>query len=524
MKKTFFVEYRQMLIDEFKGYNAGKLLKDILAGLTVAAVALPLAIAFGAASVGENYASIGIMAGLITAIFAGIITGLTGGASFQISGPTGAMTVVLGGIVAGEYGLNGMFAACFIAGIILFVAGIINLGKLISFIPKPVIVGFTSGIAIVIALGQLGNFFGISVSGETSLDKIICFVKTPISNVNLSAFICSVMVTVFLFVYPKKWSRYVPGSLIAIIIATVLVAFIPNVNIKLIGDIPASLTNEVRLDFSNFSFEMLGSVISPAITIALLGMVESLLCGTCAQNMAKKPFNARAELIAQGLGNMVIPFLGGVPSTAAIARTSVAVRSGCQTRLTSIFQSLFLIVCMFVLSPMIALVPYSAIAGVLVVTAWRMNEWDEIKSLFKQKQMESIILFLVTMFSTVLLDLTYAILIGVGLAFVFMIVKQSLTKPLVKDMGEFAATVLPKGSLFFANVKKLFDVVNSIEKKSVTIDFSRVTYVDASACIEIKEQIKLLNSSDRQLVFVCADDDVKKIFDSYGIKTDTIYN
>lgn len=523
MKNSFFDEYKQMFVEEFKGYNAGKLLKDILAGLTVAAVALPLAIAFGAASVGENYASIGIMAGLITAILAGIITGLTGGASFQISGPTGAMTVVLGGIVAGEYGLNGMFTACLIAGIILFVAGIINLGKLISFIPKSVITGFTSGIAIVIAIGQFGNFFGISVSGETTFDKITCFVETPVNDVNLSALICSVLVTIFLFLYPKKWSRYVPGSLVAIIIATIVVALIPNPNVKLIGDIPASLLNEVRLDFSDFSFEMLGSVISPAITIALLGMVESLLCGTCAQNMTKKPFNARAELVAQGLGNMIVPFFGGVPSTAAIARTSVAVRSGCQTRLTSVFQSLFLIVCMFVLSPLIALVPYPAIAGVLVATAWRMNEWGEIKSFFKHKQTESIILFLVTMFSTVLLDLTYAILIGVGLAFVIMIVKQSLTKPIVKDTGEFTAMVLPKGSLFFANVKKLFDVVNNIEKKSITIDLSRVTYIDASACAEIKEQIESLKFLNKELVFVCADDDVKKIFDFYEIKTDIIY-
>ena len=168
--KTLIGQFSDMLKNEFKGYNGKSLLSDIIAGITVGAVALPLALAFGAASVGNADPSIGIVAGMITAIIAGIISGLLGGGSFQISGPTGAMTVILGAVVAGEHGLTGMFAASLIAGIILLVAGILHFGKIIKFIPKPVVTGFTSGIAIVIALGQLGNFFGVKLSGETTID------------------------------------------------------------------------------------------------------------------------------------------------------------------------------------------------------------------------------------------------------------------------------------------------------------------------------------------------------------------
>lgn len=518
-KENLFTTYKSMLASEFRGYNGKKLLKDILAGLTVAAVALPLALAFGAASVGQDYAQIGIAAGLITAILAGVITALFGGASYQISGPTGAMTVVLSGIVGGAYGLNGMFVACLIAGVILFVAGLLNLGKLIRFIPKPVIVGFTSGIAIVIALGQLGNFFGVSLSGETTLDKVIYFFTDSLKDISISAIICSVAVTAFMFLFPKKWNKIVPASLVSIILATAVVALLPkSVGINSIGEIPSSIVNEVKLDFSTLNFKMIGSLISPAITIALLGLVESLLCGSCAANMTKKPFESRAELLAQGLGNMVIPLFGGVPSTAAIARTSVAVRAGCVTRLTSVFQSVFLIICMFLLSPVIALVPYPALAGVLIATAWRMNEWQEIKSYFKRKQWDAIVLFLVTMIATVLLDLTYAIIIGVVLAFIIMIARQSFS-PIKVTEGETDETIItPVGSIFFANVKNLSDRMSKIHTSTITIDANKLTYIDVSATDELKETIETLSSNGKTVKVINASEQIEKALRSSGIE------
>ena len=182
--KLLITRYLTLLKNEFRGYGSSSLLSDFVAGITVGDVALPLALAFGAASVSEEYAAVGVAAGLITAIVAGIVSGLLGGGSFQISGPTGAMTVILGGIVSGKYGLSGMFLACFLAGAALLVAGLCRFGRLIRFIPRPVVVGFTSGIAVVIALGQLGNFFGVTLAGETTLDKVIYFFTATLDKIN----------------------------------------------------------------------------------------------------------------------------------------------------------------------------------------------------------------------------------------------------------------------------------------------------------------------------------------------------
>jgi SulP family sulfate permease len=332
------------------------------------------------------------------------------------------MTVILGTIVAGQYGLQGMFVACFMAGFILLIAGIFRLGKLIDFIPKPVITGFTSGIAIVIALGQLGNFFGVKLVGETTIDKVIYFFRLSIGDINWKTVLCSLAVILIMVLFPKKWGKVIPSSLVAIILITLATTLL-KLDVAKIGQIPASMLNSERLNFSSLSVDMVTSLIGPAFTIAVLGMIESLLCGVSAANMKKESFDADIELVAQGVGNLIVPILGGVPSTAAIARTSVAIKSGGQTRVASIIQSLFLIACMFLLSPLIAYVPYAALAGVLVVTAVKMNDWKDIKHYFSRKLWSSIVLFLITMVATVALDLTYAIFIGVGLSFIMFVVK-----------------------------------------------------------------------------------------------------
>jgi SulP family sulfate permease len=219
-KRSFFKHYKKIYVNEFKGYNGFRLIKDMLAGMTVAAVSLPLALAFGASSVTPEYTAVGVLAGLITAVVAGLVTGALGGGSFQISGPTGTMSAVLVGLVAGRYGLQGMFLACFLAGVIRLVAGLLHLGKLIQFIPYPVVTGFTSGIAVIIAVGQLGNFFGAAFIGETLIQKVAYFFGTQLQNINPAALICALGVVLFMIFYPKKFSKYVPGSLAALIVMT----------------------------------------------------------------------------------------------------------------------------------------------------------------------------------------------------------------------------------------------------------------------------------------------------------------
>ncbi len=507
-KRPFFKHYKKIFVNEFSGYNGSKLIKDILAGLTVAAVALPLALAFGAASVGGEFTAIGICAGLITAIAAGIVTGLLGGGSFQISGPTGAMTVVLGAIVSGKYGLQGMFMACLIAGIIMLVAGLLKFGKLIQFIPRPVVTGFTSGIAIVIALGQLGNFFGVELKGDTTIDKVINFFANSLDDISIPTVICSLAVVGVMIFYPKRLAKFVPGSLVAIILITI-VTVIAKLEVKQIGEIPATLINSVTLDPKNISIDMISSVFGSAITIAALGMIESLLCGTCAANMKKEKFDSNVELIAQGLGNMVVPFLGGVPSTAAIARTSVAVKAGGQTRLTSLFQSIFLIVCMFALSGVIGVVPYSALAGVLVMTAWNMNEWETIKYYFKNKLWDAVVMFTITMVVTVFMDLTYAIIIGVVLSLILMVNKLSKINVDVSYVDHNSidhhksAIVYCTGALFFANAKEIekkFAVLKDGSDRIVIV-LRGIVYLDVSAVSQLAELIKDTEADGKRKVY-----------------------
>ena len=505
-KRPFFAHYKKIFVNEFRGYNSKAFLNDVTAGITVGAVALPLALAFGAASVDAEHAAIGIAGGLITAILAGIISGLLGGGSFQISGPTGAMAVVLGTIVSGKYGLQGMFAATFISGLILLIAGLLRFGKLVQFIPKPVVTGFTSGIALVIAIGQLKNAFGVQAAGESTTDKLLDFFSN-IKDTDITTLILTIAVIVIMAVYPKKLGKYVPGSLAAIIIITAVTA-IAKLDVATIGSIPRSIINTEKLNVGDVNPSMIAEIMEYAITIALLGMIESLLCGTCAAAMKKEKFDSNVELIAQGIANMAVPFAGGVPSTAAIARTSVAIKSGCRTRLTSVFQSVFLIACMFILAPVIGMVPYAALAGVLLMTAFRMNDFATIKSYFDHKLVDAIVLFFVTMAATVILDLTYAILIGVGLAMVLTINTLAKIRVNVEEEtlinNKNAAIVYSVGAYFFANGKELKKAIEKCEKKYDTyiLSFRGVVFADVSAETEFVEAVNYIKEKGADYCFV----------------------
>lgn len=411
-----FDNYFQMLRSEFRGYNIEKLTKDFSAGMTVAAVALPLALAFGVGS-GANAA-----AGLITAIIGGIIMSLFSGAAFQISGPTGAMSAVLA-IVVVKFGTEGLFTVSLMAGIILLLLGVFKLGKFISLIPAPVITGFTSGIAIIIALGQIDNMFGTTSVGETALERLTSYFSLGFS-VNFSTLVLALIVIGVMALWPKKLAEKIPSSLAAIAAAT-LVSSLLGLDVPVVGAIPRSLVSDSRFSFSTVDFFRLPSMLSPAITVAALAMIESLLCGASAQQMTGGKFNANQELISQGIGNIIIPLFGGVPATAAIARTSVAIKSGCQTRMTGIFHGLGLLASMFFLAPVMSALPLSALAGVLMMTAWRMNEWGAIKKIFQSGFKSAMAQFLLTMICTVVFDLTVAIVIGIEFAMIIFILKAT---------------------------------------------------------------------------------------------------
>jgi parallel beta-helix repeat protein len=364
----------QLYRDEFRGYTPVKFQQDALAGLTVAAVALPLALAFGVAS-GATAS-----AGLVTAIIAGFLMGALAGAPYQISGPTGAMSAVLIMLVQ-KYGLNGIWIAGFMAGIFLTVIGLLRLGRFIAFIPSPVITGFTSGIALIIFIGQIDNFLGIhSGDFDSAALKFINYFKGGFSPEWHSLVIGSLVILTMLF-FPKKWNAKFPASLVGILLATGL-NFILKWPVAVIGEIPRSLLLAEHFNPLTIPWSQVENFLGPALTITALGAIESLLCGAVGSNMTGIRLQANQELIAQGVGNMVIPFFGGVPVSAAIARASVGIKSGGHTRLVSIFHAVGLLLSMFLLSPVMARIPLAALAGVLMVTAWRMNEWDGIHFMF----------------------------------------------------------------------------------------------------------------------------------------------
>jgi SulP family sulfate permease len=389
---------------EFSGYSAGKFRQDLLAGLTVGAVALPLALAFGVAS-GATAA-----AGLVTAILSGLIIGALSGAPYQISGPTGAMSAVLI-LIAQRVGVEGVWMTGLMAGAIILTIGLLRLGRFVAFIPSSVITGFTAGIALIIFVGQIDNLLGVQTPAHPSAAlKLLAYFQGGFTPEWTTVWIGLLVVAVMLF-WPPALARYLPSSLAGIVAAT-LVAVWSGWPVAQIGDIPRTILLDQRLTWETIPWARAPELLVPAISVAALGAVESLLCGAVGSKMTGVRLQANQELVAQGIGNLVIPFFGGVPATAAIARSSVGIKSGGQTRLTSMLHALTLLAAALLLAPVIAQVPLAALAGVLMVTAVRMNEWSAIRFMFDHRFKTGILTFVATFVATTTLDLTQAILIG----------------------------------------------------------------------------------------------------------------
>ncbi|RLT44413.1 MAG: SulP family inorganic anion transporter, partial [Chloroflexi bacterium] len=516
----------EMLRGEFAHYNLSKFQKDLLAGLTVAAVALPLALAFGVAS-GADAA-----AGLVTSILAGVLIGSLGGAPFQISGPTGTMSAVLM-VLSARYGLEGVWMASALAGLILLITGALRLGRIVSFIPTPVISGFTSGIALIIGLGQIDNFLGIKTpAAEHVTDKVLYYFAHGVDP-NLSAMGLGLIVIVVMLVWPRlPHSRHLPSSLVGIIVAT-LISFVPGIDPPTIGEIPRTILLENRLTFATIPWENMRALILPAFSIAALGSIEGLLCVAVGGNMTGiRPHN-NIQLIAQGLGNLVIPFFGGVPATAAIARTSVAIRSGNVTRLTSVIHGLALMVIVFAFAPVIGQVPLAALAGVLMVTAWRTNEWHAIRFFFGKRLKHAMIAFVVTLAATVALDLTQAILIGFAISSLIFMGQMSelqITRRPV-DGAQMAAAghgdshyhknasvYYLSGPLFFAAVRRLYEAVEKHDPADATLIFSMrgVPLIDATGIDVLQEVFHRQHAAGGDLLLAGVDSRVESLLRRSG--------
>ncbi len=404
-----------------KGYNKTTFMSDLMAGVIVGIVALPLAIAFAIAS------GVSPEKGIITAVIAGFIVSALGGSKVQIGGPTGAFIVIVYGVIQ-QYGISGLTVATIIAGVLLILLGVFKLGTVIKFIPYPVVVGFTSGIAVTIFTTQMTDVFGLSFGGETVpgdfIGKWMLYFK-HFNTVNWWNFIVSVTSVIIIAVTPKI-SKKIPGSLVAIILVTIgvwcLKSFFGIDSIDNIGDRFSINSQLPKAEMPALNWEAIKNLFPVAVTIAALGAIESLLSATVADGMISDHHNSNTELIALGVANMVTPIFGGIPATGAIARTMTNINNGGRTPVAGMIHAVVLLLILLFLMPLARFIPMACLAGVLVVVSYNMSGWRSFTALLKNPKSDVIVL-LITFFLTVIFDLTVAIAVGLLLA-CFLFIKR----------------------------------------------------------------------------------------------------
>lgn len=393
-----------LLDDKESGFSKEQFLKDLIAGIIVAIIALPLSIALGISS------GVSPEKGLITAIIAGFIISLLGGSRVQIGGPTGAFVVIVFGIIQ-NHGVDGLIIATFMAGIILVLFGLLRFGSLIKYIPYPITVGFTSGIAITLLSTQVKDFLGLSITKTPSefIPKWEAYIS-HMNTTNLYTLAIGLLALIILIFWPKI-NKKIPGSLIALIVTT-LVVFIFNLPVATIGSQFGKISSNIPIPhIPNLNLNTLKALIGPAFTIALLGGIESLLSAVVSDGMIGDKHNSNAELIAQGLANIGSSLFGGIPATGAIARTAANVKNGGRTPISGIVHSITLLLIMLVFMPLAKFIPLTTLSAILIIVSYNMSEWRTFKAILKAPKSDIAIL-LITFFLTVLFDLVIAIGIG----------------------------------------------------------------------------------------------------------------
>lgn len=413
MNFTKAVNYRPKLWSSFRHYNAGKFKSDLTAGIVVGIVALPLAIAFAIAS------GVSPTVGLVTAIVGGFLVSAFGGNSVQIGGPTGAFIVIVYGIIA-QYGLQGLAVATLMAGLILIMMGFFRLGTVIKFIPYPIVVGFTAGIALTIFSTQINDFLGLGLTGVPGefIPKWGMYLRN-LDKTDLTTLLVALSSLAIIIVAPKI-SKKLPGALLAILIVTPVVYFL-HLPVETIGGRFGTLSTDIPLP-SGISIDMgtINELLPSAFTIAVLGAIESLLSATVADGITGSRTDSNSELIGQGIANVVVPLFGGIPVTGAIARTMANITNGGRTPVAGIVHALVLLAIFLLLMPLINLVPMSCLAAVLMVVAYNMSGWRTVRSIFRNPKSDISVLS-VTFLLTVIFDLTIAIEIGLLLAIVLFL-------------------------------------------------------------------------------------------------------
>ncbi|MCI7314033.1 MAG: sulfate permease [Prevotella sp.] len=534
MVQTF--DFKPRLLQCLKNYNRKTFVADLMAGIIVGIVALPLAIAFGIAS------GVTPEKGIITAIVAGFVISALGGSKVQIGGPTGAFIIIIYGIIQ-QYGMEGLTIATLMAGVFLILFGLLHLGTIIKFIPYPIVVGFTSGIAVTIFTTQVKDLFGLNITSVPSdfIEKWICYFNN-FSTVDLWSSVIGIVSVVIIMLTPKV-SKKIPGSLVAIIVMTVaallLKQFAGVESIETIGDRFAISNSLPEATVPALSWETIKNLVSPAITIAILGAIESLLSAAVADGVIGDHHNSNTELIAQGVANLASPIFGGIPATGAIARTMTNINNGGRTPIAGIMHAVVLLLIFLFLMPLAKYIPMACLAGVLVVVSYGMSGWRSFLALMKNPKSDVTVL-LITFFLTIIFDLTIAIEVGLIIACLLFMRRMSETtdvhiisneiNPDDEDsdmhLGNIEHLTIPKGvEVYEINGPYFFGAGNRFEEIMATlgdrpqvriIRMRKVPFVDSTGIHNLTNLCEMSKKEGIQIVLSGVTEKVHSQLDKAG--------
>lgn len=505
-------ELKPKLFEVMKGYTKEQAIHDIISGIIVAIIALPLSIALAIAS------GVSPEQGLYTAIIAGFFISFFGGSRVQIGGPTAAFVVIIYGIVT-DYGTDGLIVATILAGILLILMGICRFGSLIKYIPYTITTGFTCGIAVTLFVGQIKDFLGLEMASVPSefLPKVSAYIKN-IGTINLTAAIIGLVAVAIMLVWPKITDK-IPGSLVAIIVTTLIVYF-AKLPVNTIGSVYGELSSSFpTFQVPSISMKLIQQMISPAFTIAILAGIESLLSAVVSDGMIGDTHKSNAELVGQGLGNVFSGLFGGIPATGAIARTAANVRNGGRTPIAGIVHCVTLTVILLALMPLAALIPMTTLAAVLLVVAANMADWASFFRLCKTAPKSDVIVLVATFALTVLFDLVVAIEIGVVLAAMLFMKRMADTADVkawkyteqpdvtpgegqkLREVPRSIRVFEISGPLFFAAADQLLAINSKQYTKVIVIRMRSVPAIDASAMKSLRELANRAKKKNITLIF-----------------------
>lgn len=494
----------------FEGYSFAHFKKDLLSGTIVGIIAVPLAMSFAIASgVKPEY-------GIYTAIIAGILISLLGGSKFQIGGPTGAFVPILLGVVL-VYGYENLLIAGLMAGVMLLMMGIFRLGSLIKFIPRPVTVGFTAGIAVIIFTGQIGNFLGLTnMEQHEKFHMNVLEIASNIETVNFYSLLVAIISFALILMAPKVLPK-VPGALIGIIVSSVVTVLFLQGNVATIGSTYGAIPNTLpQFHIPEITFERIYMLIGPAFVIAMLGGIESLLSAVVADGMTNSKHNSNRELIGQGVANIVTPFFGGIPATGAIARTATNIKSGAVSPMSGVIHGIFVLVTLLLLAPLAVHIPLASLAPVLMMVAWNMSERHHFAHILKLKSGDSLVLC-ITFLLTVFMSLTVAVMAGLILAVILFAksMSDSLTVSKVlpnldRENGKLQPQIVSdfhdcpqisiytiEGPLFFGAAEKFEQtMLKTIQErpKVFILRMRKVPYIDSTGEEYFRNILQNINS------------------------------